>query len=76
MKREITLKINGREETITVEDADTLLERPTGSIQTLERAGKLRCWSVRDLHRITRWSSRQFLFPACGSSRRPSYHNP
>ena len=38
MKREITLEINGREETITVEDADTLLE-------VLRDRFKL--WSVR-----------------------------
>ena len=39
MKREITLEINGREETITVEDADTLLE-------VLRDRFKL--WSVRE----------------------------
>jgi aerobic carbon-monoxide dehydrogenase small subunit len=39
MKREITLEINGREETITVEDADTLLE-------ILRDRFKL--WSVRE----------------------------
>jgi carbon-monoxide dehydrogenase small subunit len=39
MKREITLEINGREETITVEDADTLLE-------VLRNRFKL--WSVRE----------------------------
>jgi aerobic-type carbon monoxide dehydrogenase small subunit (CoxS/CutS family) len=39
MKRDITLKINGREETITVEDADTLLE-------VLRDRFKL--WSVRE----------------------------
>jgi carbon-monoxide dehydrogenase small subunit len=39
MKREITLEINGREETIIVEDADTLLE-------VLRNRFKL--WSVRE----------------------------
>jgi len=39
MKRDITLKINGREETISVEDADTLLE-------VLRNRFKL--WSVRE----------------------------
>jgi aerobic carbon-monoxide dehydrogenase small subunit len=39
MKREITLEINGREETITIEDADTLLE-------VLRDRFKL--WSVRE----------------------------
>lgn len=39
MNREITLEINGREETITVEDADTLLE-------VLRDRFKL--WSVRE----------------------------
>ena len=39
MKREITLELNGREETITVEDADTLLE-------VLRNRFKL--WSVRE----------------------------
>ena len=39
MKREITLEINGREDTITVEDADTLLE-------VLRDRFKL--WSVRE----------------------------
>ena len=39
MKREITLAINGREETIIVEDADTLLE-------VLRNRFKL--WSVRE----------------------------
>ena len=39
MKREITIRINGREETIIVEDADTLLE-------VLRNRFKL--WSVRE----------------------------
>ena len=39
MKREVILKINGRKETITVEDADTLLE-------VLRDRFKL--WSVRE----------------------------
>jgi aerobic-type carbon monoxide dehydrogenase small subunit (CoxS/CutS family) len=39
MKREITLKINAREETITVEDADTLVD-------VLRERFKL--WSVRE----------------------------
>jgi aerobic-type carbon monoxide dehydrogenase small subunit (CoxS/CutS family) len=39
MKREITLELNGREETITIEDADTLLE-------VLRDRFKL--WSVRE----------------------------
>lgn len=39
MKREITLRINGRDETVTVEEADTLLE-------VLRERFKL--WSVRE----------------------------
>jgi aerobic-type carbon monoxide dehydrogenase small subunit (CoxS/CutS family) len=39
MKREITLRINGREETLSVEDADTLIE-------VLRERFKL--WSVRE----------------------------
>ena len=39
MKREITLRVNGREETLSVEDADTLVE-------VLRDRFKL--WSVRE----------------------------
>ena len=39
MKREISLRINGREETITVADADTLLE---------VLRGRFKLWSVRE----------------------------
>ncbi|HEY7316219.1 MAG TPA: (2Fe-2S)-binding protein [Candidatus Binatia bacterium] len=39
MRREITLKINGREETLAVEDADTLLE---------VLRGRFKLWSVRE----------------------------
>ena len=39
MKRDITLKINGRDETLTIDDADTLLE---------VLRDRLKFWSVRE----------------------------
>src|SRR5262249_22091987 len=49
---------------------------PAQQIQTLECAGELRCWGVRDLHRLARRSARQLMLCARGARRRSSNNDP